>query len=81
MKTYLITLIILVISITSVSAQVKESSEAKTINLTANLKTTIALQLEDNDIVFDFVTLDDYKKGLGKKGGRLFYKRSSRVDD
>ena len=58
--------IVLVAVVGTVSAQVQEDSQ--TINLTANLKTTIALNMS-GDIVFDFVTLDDYKNGLGSYEG------------
>ncbi|TKG96287.1 hypothetical protein EYV94_03250 [Puteibacter caeruleilacunae] len=51
----------------SASAQVAKQ-DAKTINLTANLNTTIALNMS-GDIVFDFNTLTDYKQGLGSYEG------------
>ncbi|TKG96850.1 hypothetical protein EYV94_00005, partial [Puteibacter caeruleilacunae] len=53
----------------SASAQVARQ-DAKTINLTANLNTTIALTLDESDIVFDFNTLADYKNGLGSYDGK-----------
>ncbi|TKG96288.1 hypothetical protein EYV94_03255 [Puteibacter caeruleilacunae] len=59
---------------TSASAQIKE--DAKTINLTANLNTTIALNLNTDPITFDFNTLEDYKKGLGKTGQKYASKGS-----
>ncbi|TKG94177.1 hypothetical protein EYV94_12890 [Puteibacter caeruleilacunae] len=52
----------------SASAQVAKQ-DAKTINLTANLNTTIALRMDLSDIVFDFAHLNDYKNGLGSYEG------------
>jgi len=66
--TILITTVLLIFSLTTATAQVKEES-TKTVTLTANLNTTISLQLNNTDIVFDFTTLEHYKKGLGKKAG------------
>ncbi|TKG94649.1 hypothetical protein EYV94_11935 [Puteibacter caeruleilacunae] len=64
----LIAVVLVALVGTSVSAQVAKD-DAKTINLTANLNTTIALKLDQSDIVFDFTTLEHYKNGLGQKGG------------
>lgn len=47
---------------TSSIAQVQES---RTINLTSKLVTTISLDMSGTEINFNFVTIDDYKKGLG----------------
>ncbi|MDP4272462.1 MAG: hypothetical protein Q8909_20430 [Bacteroidota bacterium] len=43
-------------------------SDSQVITLTANLKTTLALQLDTKGITFDFVSLGDYKNGLGSDG-------------
>ncbi|TKG94179.1 hypothetical protein EYV94_12900 [Puteibacter caeruleilacunae] len=59
--------VVLVAVVGTASAQVAQQDQ-QTINLTANLNTTIALNLS-GDIVFDFNTLDDYKNGLGTYEG------------
>lgn len=67
----------LLVSTTSIAfAQVEEKDDSKTINLTANLNTTIALNLDQSGIVFDFTTLDHYKDGLGAYKGNYSSKGS-----
>ncbi|MDP4184730.1 MAG: hypothetical protein Q8862_06150, partial [Bacteroidota bacterium] len=51
------------------STVVTPVTDSQAINLTAHLKTTIALDLDKSDITFDFVTLNDYQKGLGGLDG------------
>ena len=74
MKIYRLLIAILLVAIAGENALAQVEEDSKTINLTANLKTTISLQLDEEDIVFDFITLDDYKNGLGRKGGEYLSK-------
>ncbi len=44
---------------------------SEVITITANLKTSIAMSMDKSPIIFDFVTLEDYKNGFsGKKTGK-----------
>ncbi|TKG92816.1 hypothetical protein EYV94_17735 [Puteibacter caeruleilacunae] len=69
MRTLKILIAVVLVAVAGMASAQVAKQDAKTINLTANLNTTISLQLDEEDIVFDFVTLEDYKKGLGRKGG------------
>lgn len=46
-----------------------QATDNEVITITANLNTTMALDISTEGIVFDFNTLDDYENGLGGKNG------------
>jgi hypothetical protein len=60
---YIIAAVLTVSFANKVNAQVQ--TEAEVITLTANLETTMALSMDKSDITFNFVTLNEYKEGLG----------------
>lgn len=65
MKTLAVSLFMLFISL-SVMAQVEKS---EVITLTARLNTTMALNMDQSRVIFEFNTLDEYKNGLGGAKG------------
>ncbi len=60
---YIIAAALTITFASNTQAQVK--TEAEVITLTANLNTTMSLNIDKSDITFDFTTLNDYKNGLG----------------
>jgi hypothetical protein len=60
---YIIAAVLTVSFANKVNAQVQ--TDAEVITLTANLETTMALSMDKSDITFNFVTLNEYKEGLG----------------
>ncbi len=60
---YIIAAVFAISFTNSVNAQVK--TEAEVITLTANLNTTMSLNMDKSDVTFDFTTLNEYKSGLG----------------
>lgn len=60
---YIIAAVLTISFANKVNAQVV--TEAEVITLTANLNTTMSLQMDKADVTFDFTTLEDFKSGLG----------------
>lgn len=58
----ILTAVFAIFASVNANAQVESSG---TITLTANLQTTLAMSLDNSAIEFNFVTLDQYKDGIG----------------
>ncbi|MEA3446321.1 MAG: hypothetical protein U9R19_16500 [Bacteroidota bacterium] len=54
---------------TMLGAQVQDNAQ---IELTANLNTSMSLDIQSNAITFDFNTVSDYQNGLGANGNYSF---------
>lgn len=62
----------LTFSIAIAMSLLAQVNEVATITLTAQLNTTLAVNIATTGITFDFNTLEDYENGMGGKNGDYF---------
>ena len=82
MKKVVLTIAAAIIAVTTFAMVNSNSQEgvekSEVITLTAKLNTTMSLNLDNSPILFDFVTLDEFRKGLGKYEGEYSSKGTIR---